>query len=354
VSIKENYNMTPVERQDGLLANPNVSTSQPADVPTLSIIIVNWNTRDLLARCLESVASRQISVARHQTSDDSDRPTDDCLLTTDVWVVDNASSDGSAQMVRERFPWVRLIENEENVGFARANNQAIRQSNGRYVLLLNPDTEVQPGALETLVRFMDEHPEAGAAGARLLNPDGTLQPSCHPMPTLSRELWRLFHLDAFWPYAVYRMAAWDLTTPRRVDVAQGACLILRQEVLDSVGLLDEDYFIYSEEVDLCYRIRRAGWHVCWVPQAVVVHYEGQSTRQVAPQMFLRLYEGKVMFFHKNRGVLAAQVYKLILLAAALARLAISPLAWLERSPRRERHLTLAGQYWRLVRVLAGF
>ncbi|NOZ06362.1 MAG: glycosyltransferase family 2 protein [Chloroflexi bacterium] len=347
--------MTSAERQDSLpVASWQPSPNGPTPHADLSIIIVNWNTRDLLAQCLESVAGCQMSVVRHQSSDTNDRPTGDRLLTTDVWVVDNASSDGSAQMVRERFPWVRLIENEENVGFARANNQAIRRSNGRYVLLLNPDTEVQPGALETLVRFMDEHPQAGAAGARLLNPDGTLQPSCHPMPTLSRELWRLVHLDAFRSYAVYQMAAWDLALPRQVDVVQGACLILRREVLDNVGLLDEEYFIYSEEVDLCYRIWRAGWRIFWVPQAGVVHYEGQSTRQVAPQMFLRLYEGKVLFFRKNQGWVAAQIYKLILLATALARLAISPLAWLERRPRRDVHLALAGHYWQLLRALPGF
>ena len=265
--------------------------------------------------------------------------------------MDNASTDGSAQMVRERFPWVRLIENRENVGFARASNQAIRDSAGRYVLLLNPDTEVKPGALETLVRFMDAHSKAGAAGARLLDPDGTLQPSCHPAPTLSRELWRLFHLDALWPYACYPMAVWDLDTPREVDAAQGACLILRREALDQVGLLDEDYFIYSEEVDLGHRLRQHGWEVYWVPQAVVVHYGGRSTEQVAPEMFLRLYQGKVLYFRKHHGWLAVRAYKLILLVAALARLLVSPLAWLERPPRRQEHLALAGHYRRLVTAL---
>ena len=317
----------------------------------LSIIIVNWNTRDLLAQCLESVISSQVSVARHKAAD---LTTDDWLLTTEIFVVDNASTDGSAQMVPERFPQVHLIENRDNVGFARANNQVIRETTGRYVLLLNPDTEVQPGALETLLRFMDGSPEAGAAGARLLDSDGTLQPSCHPAPTLSREFWRLFHLDALWPYACYHMAGWDPNTAREVDVVQGACLILRREVLDQVGLLDEDYFIYSEEVDLCHRLRQHGWKVCWVPQAVVVHYGGQSTCQMAAAMFLRLYRGKVLYFRKRHGWLAAQVYKLILLAAALTRLLLSPLAWMERPPQRQRHLALAGNYRRLVMALPEF
>lgn len=296
----------------------------------LSIVIVNWNTRDILAQCLTSIYAY---------------PPDGEM---EVFIVDNASVDHSATMVREHFPQVRLIENNENMGFAKANNQAIRQSTGRYVLLLNPDTAAHPGALETLVRFMEEHREAGAAGAHILNPDSSLQLSCYPAPTLSRELWRLFHLDALWPYGQYRMADWSMNTPREIDAALGACLILRREALDKVGLLDEDYFIYSEEIDLCYRLRRTGWHIYWVPQAKVTHYGGQSTQQVASEMFVRLYQGKVVYFRKHHGWLYARLYKLILLTTALARLAASPLAWLERAPQRQRHLVLAGCYWRLL------
>lgn len=304
----------------------------------LSIIIVSWNTCDLLAQCLESV-SHDIRAL--------------CPLRVETLVVDNASTDGSAQMVREQFPWVQLIENQTNVGFAPANNQAIRRSRGRYVLLLNPDTDVKPGALVALVRFLDGHLGAGAAGARLLNPDSTLQISCYPAPTLSREFWYLFHLDVLLPYATYRMASWDLETPRAVDVLQGACLIIRREVLDQVGLLDENYFIYSEEVDLCYRMEQAGWRLYWVPQAQVVHYGGQSTHQAAAEMFLRLYQGKLLYFRKHHGRLAGQVYKLILVVAALTRLLISPLVWLESQPQRQRHLALARHYRRLLLTLPG-
>lgn len=299
----------------------------------LSIIIVSWNTRDLLEQCLASVFASPPACA------------------FEVWVVDNASTDGSNEMVRRRFPQVRLVENTDNLGFAGGNNQAIRASAGRYVLLLNPDTEVKPGALETLVRFMEEHPQAGAAGSRLLNPDHTLQPSCYPLPTLSRELWRLFHLDAVRPYGTYRMTDWSLDSPRAVDVIQGACLILRRTALDQVGLLDEDYFIYSEEVDLCFRLQKAGWQLHYVPRAKVVHYGGQSTQQVAAEMFLRLYQGKLIFFRKHRGWLAGQAYKLVLLAAAVARLLLSPLAWFESPSHRQQHLTLANNYWRLMMAL---
>ena len=296
----------------------------------LSIIIVTWNTRDLLMRCLASVYAC---------------PPDGAF---EVLVVDNASADGTAAMVRERFSQVHLIESAENLGFARANNQAIRESSGRFLLLLNPDTEVQPGALETLVRFMEGDPQAGAAGARLLSPNGTPQLACHPAPTLGRELWRLLHLDTVWPYAHYPVASWDLDTPHQVDVVPGTCLILRREALDQVGLLDEGYFIYSEDVDLCYRLRRGGWGVYWVPQATVVHHGAQSTQQVAAEMFLRLYQGKIRYFRTHHGPWAARAYKGILLLTALARLLASPLAWLERPAWRQQHLGLAGNYARLV------
>lgn len=325
------------------------NTFPPGTIPALSIVIVNWNTHDLLAQCLESLVASpdlQISGLLNQPETRHHSP-----VTIKVLVVDNASTDGSAAMIRARFPWVRLVENRENVGFARANNQAIRESEGHYVLLLNPDTEVKSGALETLVRFADAHPQVGAVGPRLVNPDGTLQSSCHPTPTLAGEVWRLFHLDVLWPYARYQMSAWDLDNPRRVDVIQGACLLLRRAALDQIGFLDEDYFMYSEEVDLCHRLKRAGWSLYWVPEAQVVHYGGRSTQQVAAEMFLQLYQSKLLYFRKHHGWLAAQVYKVILAAAALGRLSLSPLAWLGQFPQRERHLILAGQYLRLLKAL---
>ena len=301
----------------------------------LSIIIVSWNTVDLLAQCLASIYAYPPS----------------CLF--EVLVVDNASTDASLQMVREQFPQVELIENKINVGFAGANNQAIRQCSGRYLLLLNPDTEVKPQTFDVLVCFMETQAQVGAVGARTLNSDGTLQTSCYPAPTLLREFWRLFHLDVLWAYGSYDMANWCLDHSREVDVLLGACLLLRRTALDGVGLLDENYFIYSEEVDLCYRLQKGGWHLYWIPQAQVVHYGGQSTQQVATEMFIRLYQGKLIFIRKHHGWLAGRVYKLILLIIALARLLISPLAWLEPSPQRQYHLTLAGRYWKLVRALPG-
>ena len=299
----------------------------------LSIIIVSWNTRDLLRRCL---ASLYANLPEGET---------------EVLVVDNVSTDGTVEMVRAEFPLVRLLDNTENVGFARGNNQALRLRRGRHILLLNPDTEVHPGALQALVCFLDEHPEVGAVGPRLLNPDGSLQVSCYPAPTLTREAWRLFHLDRLRPYGIYPVSTWRLDQPREVDVLMGACLLLRGETLNQVGLLDEGYFIYTEEVDLCLRVQRAGWWLAWLPQARVVHYGGQSTRQVAQSMFLHLYHSKVLYFRKHYGPAAARVYKLILFASSLPRLLLAPLAFIEPPARRADHLRLSGNYARLVASL---
>ncbi len=302
----------------------------------LSIVIISWNTRELLEQCLASIYTHPPSIP------------------FETIVVDNGSRDGSAQAVRQNFPQARLIQNAENVGFARANNQAIEVCQGGLVLLLNPDTRVLPGALDAMIRFMDEHAQAGAIGSRVLNPDGTLQLSCYPAPTLSRELWRLLHLNRLRPYGAYDMAGWDVQHSREVDAVLGASLMVRRSVLDQVGALDPHYFFTGEEIDLCHRIRSAGWSIHWVPQAEIIHYGGQSSRQVAEQAFLHLYQGKVLYFRKRHGWLTAQLYKLVVAAATLPRLLLSPLAWLEPLDRRRQHLSLAGNYWRLLMRLPGF
>lgn len=267
----------------------------------LSIVVVNWNTRNFLERCLASV---------YETVE---------KLVFQLFVVDNASSDSSASMVRERFPQVQLVELPTNVGFAAANNIALRAAEGRYVLLLNPDTVVCPGALRVLVEFADTHPQAGAVGPLLLNPDGGIQLSCSRRPTLFREAWRLFHLERVYPLAGYPKQIWQAGQPCRVDVVSGACLLLRRAALQQVGGFDEDYFVYTEETDLCCCLKPHGWEIYWVPEARVIHYGGQSTQQVHREMFLQLYKSKVRFFRKQYGDSAALAYKRLLFAAALAR-----------------------------------
>lgn len=301
----------------------------------LSIIIVSWNTRELLADCLASIRAHPPVVGAYE-----------------IWVVDNASHDGSADMVRQEFPEVRLIESGGNLGFAGGNNLAIERSNGRYILLLNPDTALLPGALTELLAFMDAHPTAAGAGSRLLNPDLSLQPSCHPLPTISREVSRLLHLDYFPPYyGSYNMYRWDTAVPRRVDIVQGASFILRRVVLDKVGLLDDGYFMYSEEVDLCYRIHRAGWSLYWVPTSQVIHYGGQSTAQVADKMFVELYRGKLLYFRKNYGPVAAALYKLILTIAAVPRLVTAVVARAIRLRNWEAAWNLGQKYLQMLQSL---
>lgn len=301
----------------------------------LTIIIVSWNTRDLLIQCLASIF-------RHPPS-----------CSFEVILVDNASTDGSAAVARERFPSILLLENLTNPGFAAANNQAIAHSRGHYVLLLNPDTVIGPGSLDALVDFMTAHVEAGVAGSMLLNPNGSLQPSCHPTPTLARELWRLFHLDRLKPFALYPMQDWALDRPRVVDSVQGASLMIRRETIQQIGLLDESYFMYSEEVDWCVRIRRGGWLIFWVPASRVFHFGGQSTRQVPAEMFEQLYRAKLQFIRGHHGAVQGIIYKVVLLAAAFARVLVLPFVCLFHTRECADHVTLAKRYGRLILELPG-
>ncbi len=201
---------------------------------------------------------------------------------------------------------------------------------------------------------MDETPQAGAAGSLLLNPDQTLQHSCYRVPTLFGEVWRLLHFDSLYRIVLYDMKSWSQERVRQVEVIQGASFVVRREVVETVGMFDEDYFMYTEEVDWCDRILQAGWKIYWVPQSKVIHYGGQSTRQAAQSMFLRLYESKIIFFRKHRGALATLSYKLVLGIASLLRLAASPIVLLESGVKRQEHLRTANNYYHLLRSLPNF
>ncbi len=276
--------------------------------PVLSVIIVTWNVRDLLRECLRSVVGSQEPGARSQESTDGRLPPAPCSLTPEIIVVDNASRDGSADMVRTEFPGVRLIANAENLGFARANNQGIRASQGRYVVLLNSDTLVPPGALAALVAFMDAHPDAGAVGPRLLRPDGTAQPYAFggdptPRYLLARGVNRL----------IFRRPLHDWATDavQQVDWVSGACLMVRREAMDQAGLLDENIFMYFEDNDWCLRIRGAGWKVYYNPQAAITHIGGQSLAQ-NPAARRAYGESLQYFYAKHYGPRALALLKLCL------------------------------------------
>ncbi len=314
-----------------------------AFAPMLGIVIVHYNTADLLRACLGSLRGCGVP---HQTV-----------------VVDNASAGHAVETLSREFPEVRFLFNTENQGFARANNQGIaalslgpghpaspsattRQGAGErgrqgdstgpgYVLLLNPDTVVQPGALEALVAFLEAHPRAGAAGPRLLNADGSIQENAFAFPTLWMSFLDFFPLHGRLTSSPlngrYRQMYGEEPFP--IDHPLGACLLLRSAALAEVGLLDEGYFMYVEEVDLCYRLKQAGWEVWHVPAARVVHHSGQSTRQLPERMLVELHRSRYRFFSRFYPPAFRFVHRRI------TRLGLWARARRDRRARREGRLT---------------
>jgi GT2 family glycosyltransferase len=250
----------------------------------LSIIIVNWNTRDFLLQCLESV---------YQTMK---------RIEMDIFVVDNGSIDGSIAAAKERFSEVKFIQNEMNLGFAGANNQALRLAMGKYLLLLNPDTQVKKGAIDRLISFMDAHPEVGGAGAQLLNSDGSKQNSIANFPSLVTELLNKSLLRWLFPKA-FPGKERNYLEPIEVDSVIGACMIVKREAVEQVGLLDEDYFLFLEETDWCYRIKRAGWKIYHVPHSEIYHFQGKGVEIEKKKARIEYYHSRYHFFKKNRGSL---------------------------------------------------
>lgn len=308
----------------------NSSQTNRADV---SVVIVCWNTCGQLRSCLTSL-ERAVRLSGR---------------SVEMIVVDNASSDGSGDMVERQFPSALLVRNSSNRGFAAATNQGIGVASGRYVVLLNPDTVVHERALATLLTYADTHPEAAVVAPRLVGLDGETQLSFFPFPTISRELWRLLHLDAIAPLAVYRVPKNPCV--KAVDSVQGACMLVRREVFDNSGTLDERFFMYSEEIDFCRRVRAAGGEVHWHPEAVVMHLGGQSTNQMAPQMFLELYRSKVQYFRKHFGPSGGLLYKLILGATSMPRVALAPLLALAWPSRRSEWMLISSNYRSLLATL---
>jgi N-acetylglucosaminyl-diphospho-decaprenol L-rhamnosyltransferase len=269
---------------------------------TLSVVIVSYNTRDLLRDCLRSIFDSL------------------CELSVAVWVVDNASADGSAAMVAAEFPHVRLLARDDNLGFARANNLALKQASGRYLLLLNPDTLVPPGALDGLVAAMDAHPEASVCSPLLLNADGSPQWCWARFPGWKSELTgRLDLSQSPYPLADFadpaKRAAME---PFAADWVGGACFLVRRSAMEAVGLLDEGYFMYSEETDWCCRFRAAGGLVLLVPSVTVTHLGGQSSQAVPVATRRRMYQSSVRFYRKRYGALGS----LLPVALAAARYAL--------------------------------
>ena len=298
----------------------------------VSVIVVSWNTRDLLARCLRSVC--------------------DALdgLSVETMVVDNASTDGSVGMVRECYPDVKLIANSENLGFVRANNQALAVSQGKYVLLLNSDAALLPGALEHMVRFLTDQPTVGIVGPKFLNPDGSFQSSYMSFPSLLSELLLMTKLHRIFRTRWFPShPPWLSEEAKAVDWMLGACMMIRRDTLDDIGGMDETFFMYSEEVDWCWRAKQAGWAVYYLPEAQVVHDGGQSSAKVPVRRRSMVYRSKYLFLEKHYGPATAHLFQGALLITSALKMVFWSLSCLSpRAPDRVRAMDSVRSYGMLI------
>jgi N-acetylglucosaminyl-diphospho-decaprenol L-rhamnosyltransferase len=270
----------------------------------LSVIIVNWNTWNLLRDCVGSL-------------------NDEKGIGSEIIVVDNGSTDGSPDRLKVEFPEVLLVANRGNHGFTTASNQGIRVSQGEYVLLLNSDTWIPKGSMALLVHFMNEHPEAGACGPRLVRPDGTPQPYAFGRdPTVNYLLTRWFYRLLFHRY----LHDWTTDHIQEVDWVSGACLMVRREIIDQIGLLDENFFMYFEDNDWCLRMRQHGWKIYYNPRVSVIHHGGQSLGQ-NPAAHRAYYRSLKYFYEKHYGPLARLLLKVSLI----------PYRWSCRNEHADRH-----------------
>lgn len=249
----------------------------------LSIVIVAWNVRDLVLDCLASIREAKLGI------------------TYEVIVVDNGSVDATVESVVRQFPETRVLALPKNIGFGAGNNRGLEVMRGRHAVLLNSDTIVLPGGLEACVRFLDDHPEVGAVGPQLLNPDRSKQNCIHNSPTLVSEIVGQSFLRRVFPKR-WPSKRVDYRDPVEVEAVLGACLFARREVIQQVGLIDEDYFFFLEETDWCHRMRAAGWRVFHLPQATVIHLYGESTKKKLPlRTRIEYYRSRYIFFRKNRS-----------------------------------------------------
>jgi len=299
----------------------------------LSIVILNWNVCDLLERCLASLQSDRYAL--------------------EIIVVDNASRDDSVAMVHTKYPQVTLIANVENRGFTGGNNQGIEASHGRYVMVLNPDTEVLGDTLDQLMAYLDDHPEVGALGPQLLNPDRSIQPSRRRFPTLVTAFFESTWLQGIAPKRIlthYYMDDVSTATIHEVDWLNGACTVFRRETLDRVGLYDaQNFFMYSEELDLCRRVKEAGWKIMYLPEAQVVHYVGKSSDQAVAARHIHFQTSKVHYFCKWHGSFQANVLRLFLLGSYLWQIGLEGMKGLLGSKRNLRSQRIK-VYWQVLRT----
>ena len=253
----------------------------------LSIIVVSWNTKDLLLECLASA-------------------TNDCRrFKSEIIVVDNASSDGSPEAVQDKYPNVKLIRNKKNLGFAKANNVGIKHSIGRFICLLNSDIKIIDGCFMKMIVYMDGHPQVGILGPKILSPNGVVQRSCMGYPTLWNSFSRALALDTLFPnikfFGGYLMTYWGHDTLRSVDIINGCFWMIRRDALNHVGLLDENFFMYGEDIDWCRRFKEASWDVIFFPNAKAIHYGGASSSKAPIKYYIEKRRSNLFYIKKYHG-----------------------------------------------------
>ncbi len=307
----------------------SVWASDRAEAPVVSVIIVSWNAKDYLKQCLDSLAEGA------------------CKYPMEIVVVDNGSADESVPMVRREYPHVRLILNGRNLGFAKANNIGIQHTTGRYVCLINSDVRLLKGCITGLVDYCESHPQAGMVGPRILGGDGRLQKSCRGFPGLWNMFCRALALDTLFPqtklfcgYALTHEAHAKETT---ADVLSGCFWLVRRKALEQVGLLDETFFIYGEDVDWCLRFWSAGWRLMFVPAVEAIHYGGASSAKAPERFSIELQKADLQFWAKHHSRPAVLAYFLIACLYHLIRMTGFTLAGCLRSRKRS-------DYWHKMRL----
>lgn len=299
----------------------------------VSIIIVNWNSVAFLKQCLAGIYRNAVDVV------------------FETIVIDNASFDGCEEVLRLEFPQVRVIQSGKNQGFAKANNVAFSICKGRNILFLNPDTEINIFAIKILLNHIESLPDAGIVGAKLINSDLTIQTSCvQAFPSILNQLLNIDALRNNFP----RVGVWGAAalfakekTPAEVDAVSGACLMVRRSVFESVGMFSADYFMYSEDIDLCFKVRKAGWKTYYVPNAVVIHHGGTSTLHIRVNAFsaVMMIESRYRFFRKTKSLSYCFLYRMSIFFSSVLRIGLLMLIWPIYVARREKGQIKKVQEW---------
>jgi hypothetical protein len=303
----------------------------------LSIIIVNWNSAHYVMKCLPTIYSETKG------------------LELEIIVVDNASYDDCEQIIKNEFPDVIFVQSNENVGFAKANNLGFKYSSGKTLLFLNPDTEVIGSAFNQMFSFLQSTPDAGAAGCKLLNSDLSLQTSCvQPYPTILNQVLNIEYLKRQCP----KLKLWGImplfgknNTPTKVGAVSGACLMIKKKIFEQIGTFSTDYFMYSEDIDLCYKVWKNGWNIYYVPTVKVIHHGGTSSSQNSVSSFssVMIHESRWRFFRKTKSEIYSQAYRLAMLSSSFIRIGMLLFSWpIMKIYGKNSSIEVALKKWRAI------